>query len=270
MWSPGIDDDDDLLLWGGGVYNWFDPQTLVRAVGLLRLRRPNVRLYFLGMKHPNAEVPQMRVATETMALADELGPHGHARVLQPRLGALRVARRLAARGRHRREHAPRPRRDRVLVPDPGARLPLGRRCRSCAPPATRWRTSSTSTASAPRCRPAIPRPSPRRSATSSTIVTAFPPAAPTSQRSPTGSLVDFARGPRRVLRRPRRAPRSARSARPGRVAPSAGSRVVNVAAPGTTWRRFAVTCATAAAPPSSAEPPGSSVAASGDGPQLLL
>ena len=72
----GIHDGDDVLLWGGGVYNWFDPQTLVRAVAELCARRPRVRLYFLGMKHPNPEVPQMRTATETMALSDELGLTG--------------------------------------------------------------------------------------------------------------------------------------------------------------------------------------------------
>src|SRR5205823_4208253 len=60
----GITADDEVLLWGGGVYNWFDPLTLIRAVDTLRARRPNLRLYFLGMKHPNPEVPQMRMATE--------------------------------------------------------------------------------------------------------------------------------------------------------------------------------------------------------------
>lgn len=69
----GIGPDDDLLLWGGGVYNWFDPLTLIRAVHALRTQRPNLRLYFLGMKHPNPEVPQMRMAIEAMALADGLG-----------------------------------------------------------------------------------------------------------------------------------------------------------------------------------------------------
>ena len=73
---PGIDADDDVLLWGGGVYNWFDPLTLIRAVDVLKARRPKVRLYFLGMKHPNPEVPQMRMATQAMALADELGLTG--------------------------------------------------------------------------------------------------------------------------------------------------------------------------------------------------
>ena len=29
---PGIGPDDDMLVWAGGVYDWFDPLTLVRAV----------------------------------------------------------------------------------------------------------------------------------------------------------------------------------------------------------------------------------------------
>ncbi|MEY2473011.1 MAG: hypothetical protein QOK28_2340 [Actinomycetota bacterium] len=72
----GIGSDDEILLWGGGVYNWFDPLTLIRAVDALKERRPALRLYFLGMKHPNPEVPQMRMATEAMALSDGLGLTG--------------------------------------------------------------------------------------------------------------------------------------------------------------------------------------------------
>ncbi|WP_315097934.1 glycosyltransferase [uncultured Cellulomonas sp.] len=72
----GIGPDDKVILWGGGVYNWFDPISLVRAVDLLRRRVPDVRLFFLGMKHPNPDVPEMRVASQTRALADELGLTG--------------------------------------------------------------------------------------------------------------------------------------------------------------------------------------------------
>ena len=70
---PGIAPTDKVILWGGGVYNWFDPLTLIRAVAGLRARIPNVRLYFMGMQHPNPGVPTMRVATETRVLAAELG-----------------------------------------------------------------------------------------------------------------------------------------------------------------------------------------------------
>jgi len=69
----GIDADDKVILWGGGVYNWFDPLTLIRAVAQLHSRHPEVRLFFLGMKHPNPDVPDMRMAWETRQLSDELG-----------------------------------------------------------------------------------------------------------------------------------------------------------------------------------------------------
>ncbi|TQL03672.1 glycosyltransferase involved in cell wall biosynthesis [Cellulomonas sp. SLBN-39] len=72
----GIGPDDKVVLWGGGVYNWFDPVTLVRAIGRLHAEDPAVRLYFLGMKHPNPDVPQMRVAVEARRVADELGLTG--------------------------------------------------------------------------------------------------------------------------------------------------------------------------------------------------
>ncbi len=68
----GVGPDDPVILWGGGVYNWFDPLTLIRAVHQLRERIPNVRLVFLGMRHPNAEVPEMRMAVEARRLAEDL------------------------------------------------------------------------------------------------------------------------------------------------------------------------------------------------------
>jgi glycosyltransferase involved in cell wall biosynthesis len=73
---PGIGVDDRVILWGGGVYNWFDPLTLIRAVDGLRHRVPNVRLLFLGMRHPNPGVPEMRMAVDTQRLAGELGLEG--------------------------------------------------------------------------------------------------------------------------------------------------------------------------------------------------
>lgn len=70
---PGIGPDDKVILWGGGIYNWFDPLTLLRAVDKLRRRLPEVRLYFLGLKHPNPHVPEMRMAVAARSLSDELG-----------------------------------------------------------------------------------------------------------------------------------------------------------------------------------------------------
>ena len=70
---PGIGAHDRVVIWAGGVYNWFDPETVVRAVDLLRADVPDVRLYFMGLKHPNPDVPRMRAATATRALSDRLG-----------------------------------------------------------------------------------------------------------------------------------------------------------------------------------------------------
>jgi GT2 family glycosyltransferase/glycosyltransferase involved in cell wall biosynthesis len=73
---PGISKDDKVILWGGGIYNWFDPLTLIRAVDRLRHERDDVRLFFLGLKHPNPDVPQMRMAVAARDLADSLGLTG--------------------------------------------------------------------------------------------------------------------------------------------------------------------------------------------------
>jgi glycosyltransferase involved in cell wall biosynthesis len=70
---PGIDEGDEVLLWGGGIYNWFDPLTLIRAVYGLRSRRPRLRLLFMGLRHPNPAVLEMQMAVEARRLADSLG-----------------------------------------------------------------------------------------------------------------------------------------------------------------------------------------------------
>lgn len=73
---PGISVSDSVLLWGGGVYNWFDPVSLVDAVAGVRGRVPRVRLYFLGMQHPNPDIPQMSAARDVRARSEALGLTG--------------------------------------------------------------------------------------------------------------------------------------------------------------------------------------------------
>jgi GT2 family glycosyltransferase/glycosyltransferase involved in cell wall biosynthesis len=73
---PGIAETDKVILWAGGVYNWFDPLTLVRAVDQVRQRHPDVRLFFMGMRNPNPHVPEMRMPRATRELADSLGLTG--------------------------------------------------------------------------------------------------------------------------------------------------------------------------------------------------
>ncbi|HEY0735711.1 MAG TPA: glycosyltransferase [Herpetosiphonaceae bacterium] len=74
---PGISADDTLMLWGGGIWDWLDPLTVIRAMAILRERRPDVKLFFMGYHHPNpADVPVMAMYDRAVALAHELGLHG--------------------------------------------------------------------------------------------------------------------------------------------------------------------------------------------------
>lgn len=67
----GIGSDDEVVLWAGGIYDWFDPTTLIDAVARLRHHRPSIRLVFMGARHPNPDVPPMRKAAEAMERAAE-------------------------------------------------------------------------------------------------------------------------------------------------------------------------------------------------------
>jgi glycosyltransferase involved in cell wall biosynthesis len=68
---PGIGPDDKVIIWGGGLYSWFDPLTLIRAIYILWQRRDTVRLFFQGTKHPG--VAEMPIVQESRDLADQLG-----------------------------------------------------------------------------------------------------------------------------------------------------------------------------------------------------
>jgi glycosyltransferase involved in cell wall biosynthesis len=70
---PGIDGDSEVLLWPGGIWNWFDPLTVIRATAELARDRANLRLHFMGIRHPNPGVPAMEMTALAVALADELG-----------------------------------------------------------------------------------------------------------------------------------------------------------------------------------------------------
>lgn len=69
---PGIGRDDLILLWSGGLWDWLDPLTLIRAMPEVIARHPATRLVFLAGAHPG-NVAVMRRADEAKALATELG-----------------------------------------------------------------------------------------------------------------------------------------------------------------------------------------------------
>jgi glycosyltransferase involved in cell wall biosynthesis len=73
---PGIAADDTLVLWGGGIWDWLDPLTVIRAMAIVREQRPDVKLFFLGYHHPNpTDVPVMAMYERAVALAKELDLH---------------------------------------------------------------------------------------------------------------------------------------------------------------------------------------------------
>ncbi len=73
----GVSPTDKVVLWGGGIWDWLDPLTLVRAIARVVERRPDVRLYFPGTRHPFQErVPDMAMHPRTVALSDALGLTG--------------------------------------------------------------------------------------------------------------------------------------------------------------------------------------------------
>ena len=70
---PGIGPEDDVVVWGGGVYDWFDPETVIRAVGRLAADRPRLRLLFLGTRHPAQGGVGADAVARARGLAEELG-----------------------------------------------------------------------------------------------------------------------------------------------------------------------------------------------------
>ncbi|MBE9562558.1 MAG: glycosyltransferase [Proteobacteria bacterium] len=65
--------DSFILLWGGGIWEWFDPLTVIRAIHRLLPDYPNLKLIFLGTQHPNPNIPVMPKQVQAEILAKELG-----------------------------------------------------------------------------------------------------------------------------------------------------------------------------------------------------
>ncbi len=69
----GIKEDDSIILWGGGIWNWLDPITAVKAMWEISRGRKDIKLRFAGIKSPDPKLPEMRKAVEAVKLSQELG-----------------------------------------------------------------------------------------------------------------------------------------------------------------------------------------------------
>jgi glycosyltransferase involved in cell wall biosynthesis len=73
---PGISAEDKVILWGSGIWDWFDPLTLIEAVGRVSRVRSDVKLFFMSKGHPNPELNSaLRLAMYARAvqLSKDLG-----------------------------------------------------------------------------------------------------------------------------------------------------------------------------------------------------
>jgi glycosyltransferase involved in cell wall biosynthesis len=61
-----VDEGDRIAVWGGGIWSWLDPLTAIRAIERLRGTRPELKLAFVGLDHPD---PETRLAHEPAANA---------------------------------------------------------------------------------------------------------------------------------------------------------------------------------------------------------
>ena len=66
----GLAADDEIVLWNGGIWSWFDAPTAIRAFAELHARRPAAKLVFMG---GSSAGPAVRPAAEARRLAGELG-----------------------------------------------------------------------------------------------------------------------------------------------------------------------------------------------------
>jgi len=74
---PGINATDRVILWNGSVIDWNDTLTLIRAMERIADSRPDVKLVFMGMHHPdNVTGPRRPMLARTIELAKDLGLEG--------------------------------------------------------------------------------------------------------------------------------------------------------------------------------------------------
>jgi glycosyltransferase involved in cell wall biosynthesis len=68
----GIDKKDLILIWGGGIWNWFDTETVIKGMKILNNKFPMIKLFFMSAKHPHPAMPvfQHELLNKTIELAE--------------------------------------------------------------------------------------------------------------------------------------------------------------------------------------------------------
>ena len=69
----GLQPNDKVILWGGGIWNWFDPLSLIKAMKRVNQNRSDIKLVFMGVKPPDAAIPTTSISVQAIQLAQDLG-----------------------------------------------------------------------------------------------------------------------------------------------------------------------------------------------------
>lgn len=67
-----IGDNDIVAIWNGGIWNWLDPLTAIRATAAVAAVEPRFKLVFMGTRSPSAQVAEMEIVETARALARDL------------------------------------------------------------------------------------------------------------------------------------------------------------------------------------------------------
>ena len=68
---PGIKEKDKVVIWSGGLYEWFDTRTLIEAFNLIAKNNSDIKLFFLGAQNPNLDSQISKLISQTIKFAEE-------------------------------------------------------------------------------------------------------------------------------------------------------------------------------------------------------
>jgi glycosyltransferase involved in cell wall biosynthesis len=73
---PTLATAEKVIVWPGGIWDWTDPEILMRAMRILGQRAPGLHLVFFAGRHPSDGQTDSGAARKARSLADEFGLRG--------------------------------------------------------------------------------------------------------------------------------------------------------------------------------------------------
>ena len=70
---PQVESDSKIVLWGGGVWDWLNPLPLIKIWEKVLEKEPKAKLVFLGIEHPNPNVPKHQIVDLLISEAKCIG-----------------------------------------------------------------------------------------------------------------------------------------------------------------------------------------------------